>query len=525
MNDATTDAATIFAPLWKRKWLILAVAILVGVLTYEYYNRKPHVYSGGAVLYLGEGAKPLSNRALADQIAIINSNVVGVPAHQRLVEEQKLAAANGSAYAGPGGGGSFIGIATTAHTPKAAGELADAYAHAYIHRQRVNYLRSLKAQILQTRDQTRRIEATANKGKGLSAATTIQIATLHTRIDQLEAALAGFTGVQEVVAGHGSPVALTPKPKKNAIFGFFLGFILACAGAYLLSRLNRRTRSLTDIEDVFRTQILAALPAVRSPTRRPGGERAPAKRLVEPLRRLHTTLQLGDMLEGSRASGPRVILFLSADAGDGRSTLIANLARVQADGGERVAVIEADLRRPTLGRDLDVSASSGLAEVLSGKVEPGVAIQRARSMPRGAPDASPDDGFVSTAVEAQQVGSVSVLLAGGPAPNPPALLASEAMSSLLRSAAEEYDYVLIDSPPLLEVSDAMPLLHQVDGIIIVARMGHTRTTSAERLTKLLQRTASAPLLGAVANCVPRKDIERYGFSWAPAGPPRRKLLR
>jgi tyrosine-protein kinase len=525
MNDATTDAATIFAPLWKRKWLILAVAILVGALTYEYYNRKPHLYSGGAVIYLGEGAKPLSARALADQIAIINSNVIAVPAHQRLAEEHKLAAAAGSAFAGPGGGSAFIAINSAARSPKAAAEVADATALAYIHRQRVNYLRGTKAQISSTRDQIRRIEASAVKGKGLNPATTIQIATLHTRIDQLESSLAGFTGVTEVIPGHGSPVALTPKPKKNAIFGFVLGFILACAAAYLLSRLNRRARSLTDIEGIYRTQILAALPAVRSPTRRPGGERAPARRLVEPLRRLHTTLQLGDMLEGAHTSGPRVILFLSADAGDGRSTLIANLARVQADAGQRVAVIEADLRRPTLARDLDVSASNGLAEVLSGKVEPGAAIQRARSIPRGLPDPASDDGFVSTAVEEHQVGSVSVLLSGGPAPNPPALLASDAMAALLRSAAEEYDYVLIDSPPLLEVSDAMPLLHLVDGIIIVARIGHTRTTSAERLTKLLHRTASAPLLGAVANCVPRKDIERYGFSWAPAGPARRKLLR
>jgi Mrp family chromosome partitioning ATPase/capsular polysaccharide biosynthesis protein len=524
MNDATTDAATIFAPLWKRKWLILAVAILVGVLTYEYYNRKPHVYSGGAVLYLGEGSKPLSNRALADQIAIINSSVISAPAHQRLTEEHKLAAAAAGAYAAPGGGSDFINIVSLARSPKAAAELADATAHAYIRRQRVTYLRSVKAQILQTRDQVRRIEASAVRGKSLSPATTIQIANLHSRVDQLETSLAGFTGVQEVVPGHGNPVALTPRPKKNAIFGFALGFILACAGAYLLSRLNRRTRSLTDVEDIYRTQILAALPDVRSPTRRPGGQRAPAKRLIEPLRRLHTTLQLGDMLEGARTNGPRVILFLSADAGDGRSTLIANLARVQADAGERVAVIEADFRRPTLGRDLDVSGSSGLAEVLSGKVEPGVAIQHARSMPRGGAGAA-TDGFVSTAVEADDVGSVSVLLSGGPAPNPPALLASDAMSALLRSAAEEYDYVLIDSPPLLEVSDAMPLLHQVDGIIIVARIGHTRTTSAERLTKLLQRSASAPLLGAVANCAPRKDIERYGFSWAPAAPPRRKLLR
>jgi Mrp family chromosome partitioning ATPase len=99
------------------------------------------------------------------------------------------------------------------------------------------------------------------------------------------------------------------------------------------------------------------------------------------------------------------------------------------------------------------------------------------------------------------------------------------MERLLRSVADEFDYVLIDAPPPLEVSDVMPLLRIVDGLIVVGRIGHTRHISAERLAQLLQRTASAPTLGAVANCVPRKDIERYGFAWAPQEQPRRKLIR
>jgi Mrp family chromosome partitioning ATPase len=99
------------------------------------------------------------------------------------------------------------------------------------------------------------------------------------------------------------------------------------------------------------------------------------------------------------------------------------------------------------------------------------------------------------------------------------------MADLLRSVADEFDYVLIDAPPPLEVSDVMPLLHLVDGLIIVARIGHTSDISAQRLAQLLDHTATAPVLGAVANCVPRKDIERYGFSWAPTQQRRRKLIR
>lgn len=86
------------------------------------------------------------------------------------------------------------------------------------------------------------------------------------------------------------------------------------------------------------------------------------------------------------------------------------------------------------------------------------------------------------------------------------------MADLLHSVAEEFDYGLIDAPPPLEVSDVMPILHMVDGIVLVARVGHTREASAQRLMQLLARTSSAPIIGIVANCVPRKDIERYGLS-------------
>jgi Mrp family chromosome partitioning ATPase len=319
---------------------------------------------------------------------------------------------------------------------------------------------------------------------------------------------------------------VSPKPRQNAIFGFFLGLILACAAAYVLTRFDRRSRSLAELEETFNTQVLTALPKVGSPVKRKGGELAPARSHVEPLRRLGTALQLGDMLDPNRRNGgPRVILFLSPDAGDGRSTIVANLARVQAEGGERVAVIEADFRRPTQARLLGVNGPNGLAEVLEGRVECSASMLRVNTSLGQVPPAPDGDGSFAPPVEPAGRGSVSVLLSGGPAPNPPALLASEAMERLLRSAAEDFDYVLIDAPPPLEVSDVMPLLRLVDGLILVGRIGHTRHTSAERLAQLLQRTASAPTLGAVANCVPRKDIERYGFAWAPQEQPRRKLIR
>ncbi len=260
-------------------------------------------------------------------------------------------------------------------------------------------------------------------------------------------------------------------------------------------------------------EILTALPSVRTPIVHRSDELRPAKLLSEPLRRLHATLQL----EGNRngqARAPRSILFVSADAGDGKSSVAAGLALVQRDAGRRVMVVEADFRRPVLAKLLDVGSAHGLADVLTGALPLQEAVQQ---VVRGSPaidlnDPASASGGVATVVQTAEIGSLSVLVGTSGVANPPALLARPAMAELVRALSEEYEHVLIDAPPPLQVSDVLPLLTLVDGIIVVARAGHTRQASAKRLTELLARTSSAPILGVVANAVSRSDMEKYGFS-------------
>jgi Mrp family chromosome partitioning ATPase len=543
MNDNTTDAASIFAPIWKRKWLILAVGLLVAIGTYEYYKQQTPVYSASTELYFGSpseqqgsssggAGKIVTGRALTNQVGVLNSPIIGESVRKRLHREHQNAAARGKEKATVNGSSAFITIKTQAHTPKAAVALADAYAQTFIKRQRADYIRSIRAQLENTTEQLHRIELPPPTSKGkrshttTSSSSTLQAANLASKINQLESDLATFSGVEQVGKAQANPLPLSPAPKKNAIFGFVLGLLLAAIASYALTRFDRRLRSLQEVESIFQTQILAALPAVKAPVIRPDGRRAPAKVLLEPLRRLHTALELGDILTRRSNGGARTILFLSAEAGDGRSSLIANLAGVQSEAGERVAVIEADFRRPTLARLLDVDGPYGLADVLGGKVAVEEAMQSVSTpahLDVGAGSAQPVGG-VSTVVESRSMGSVSVLVGGGAVANPPALLAGSAMTDLLRSLTDEFAFVLIDVPPPLEVSDAMPLLAAVDGIVVVARIGHTRDIAATRLVQLLGRSASSPLLGAVVNCVPRKDIERYGFAWAPTGAGRRRKL-
>ena len=115
-------------------------------------------------------------------------------------------------------------------------------------------------------------------------------------------------------------------------------------------------------------------------------------------------------------------------------------------------------------------------------------------------------------IEPRVVGSVSVLPSGGTVANPPALLAGRPMAMLLSSMAEEYDYLLVDAPPPLEVSDVLPVLAMVDAVVLVARVGHTGETSARRLVQLLSRAPHGPVLGIIANDASTADMEAFGFA-------------
>jgi Mrp family chromosome partitioning ATPase len=565
MNDSTD--VNILAPLWRRKWLILAVGIVVAAASYVYYKHQRHVYQSTTQVYLGAaseeqlpGEKTSKNKAVdaSNQAAIINSIIVERVRKQLRREHKGALIRRSKVRAKTAEKSQFIDITAEAHTAKGSALLANGVAQAYIRRQNDTRKRGIERAIAITRRQLRRVEAasvpkpaktstektstektsteasSAEKGeKGKEASTTttapptpststiLQTANLNSKINQLEASLA-VSGAQQVKPALGpTAVLLSPKPRKNAIFGFVIGLVLAAIAAYILGRLDRRVRSLSALEGTFHTQILAALPQVRRPVVRREGRPSPSRFLLEPTRRLHTALALGapnghspngqGLGHGSQAT-TRVLLFTSADDGDGKSTVIADLALVQREAGERVAIVEANFRRPIQDKLLGVEPTPGLAEVLARQLTVEEVMRRVSPTLTGVEAPAAGGGVaLATAVEPQTAGSLFVLPSGGAVPNPPAVLANGGMAELLGSLRQEFDYILIDAPSPLNVSDAMPLMSQVDGIVVVARIGHTRETAAQRLQQLLAQSSTAPVLGVVANCVPRREAVSYGF--------------
>ncbi|HTW43579.1 MAG TPA: Wzz/FepE/Etk N-terminal domain-containing protein [Solirubrobacteraceae bacterium] len=529
----TTDATAIFAPLWRRKWLILAVGVVVAVASYLYYKHEKPTFSSSTQLYLGassEEAVPGEKASgkggganLGDQATIIQSIVVEeARRHLRAIHKGSIAR-GAKVKAKAAEKSSFITISAEGHTAKGTALLVNEVAQAYIRRHNRSRERTIDRAIATTRRQLLRLEAAnapietksnvaATTGKAGSthsgASSILQQANLSTKIDQLEASLA-VPGAEQLRPASRAQL-LSPEPKKDAIFGFVIGIVLAAIAAYVLGRFDRRLRTLGGIESMFGPAILTALPQVTRPIVDRDGERAPARPLLEPLRRLHTSLQLGPLSSGE---GRRVILFLSADAGDGKSAIVADLALVQRDGGERVAIVEANFRRPIQARMLGLSAAPGLEEVLAGTLS----IDEAQQLPTmpaltgPGHDGEPAAGL-ATAIASRPTGSLFLLAGSQAVANPPALIAGEEMAEVLRSLGDEFDYVLIDAPSPLEVSDVMPLLRIVDGIVLVARAGHTREVSARRLMQLIAQSSTVPVLGTVANCVTKSDIARQGLS-------------
>jgi Mrp family chromosome partitioning ATPase len=531
MNE-TTDAAAIFAPLWRRKWLILAVALVVAAGSYVHYKGERPTYETTSQLYLGaateeavpgEKASKASNADVTNQASVINSIVVE-DVHRRLRKEHRAALAKGSKVRAKGTEkGEFITITVEAHSAKGAALLNNLVAQTYIARQSASHRRAIERSIALTRRQLRRIEAAnaakavaAAKAKGSAAQSTssiIQSATLNTKINQLESSLE-LPGTEQIKPAKAAGATLIgPEPRKDAIFGFVLGLVLASIAAYILSRFDRRLRSLPGLEEAFQAPILTALPKVRRPIVHRDGLPSPSKVLLEPLRRLHAGLQLTGTqgAQNGNAAAPSVLLVISPEVGDGKSTLVADLALTKRDAGERVAVVEANFRRPVQAKLLGLEDAPGLADVLEGRLALEEAMLRVLPADQALETESGSDGVgVATAVRAR-AGSLFLLAGGGAVPNPQATLAQPAMAELLRALAADFDYVLIDVPSPLEVSDAMSLLKDVDGIVLVGRIGHTREASAGRLVQLLRQTGSAPVLGVAANCVAPRDLGRYGF--------------
>ncbi|MCK9876289.1 polysaccharide biosynthesis tyrosine autokinase [Frankia sp. Ag45/Mut15] len=283
-----------------------------------------------------------------------------------------------------------------------------------------------------------------------------------------------------------SPVS--PQPTRNYALGILLGLILGVGAAVLRFRLDTSLTGQEDAREATDLPNLAMIIFDADTARHPLITSArPHSARAEAFRQLRTNLQFVDV-----DADPRSIIVSSAVPGEGKTTTVCNLAISLAQSGHRVCLIEGDLRRPSFSAYLGVESAAGLTSVLIGAADLDDVLQ-----PWG-------EGRVGS-------GRIEVLASGPVPPNPSELLGSRNMADLLDVLHARFDFVLIDAPPLLPVTDAAVLASRADGVLLVARIGKTRREQLRQAADAL-RAVDARVVGTVLNMVPTKgpDAHYYG---------------
>jgi capsular exopolysaccharide synthesis family protein len=275
-----------------------------------------------------------------------------------------------------------------------------------------------------------------------------------------------------------------PQPVLDLAVGLVIGFGLGAVTAVVRARLDRSLKDPDEVADLAGAPVIGLVLRDDELEERHRVDLESSSRSAEAYRHLQTNLQFLDV-----DTPPRVLMVSSAMPSEGKTTVAVNLALALADAGQRVALIEADLRRPRVTSYLGLVNGVGLTNVLTGRV-------RAEEVAQPYGD-----------------GDLVVIGAGPSAPNPAQLLASGAMRALLEQLRESHDYVVLDAPPLLPVADATGLAVLADGVLLSVRHGSTTREQLQRTRDTLDRVG-ARTVGAVLNIVPARDdvSAAYGYS-------------
>jgi capsular exopolysaccharide synthesis family protein len=295
-------------------------------------------------------------------------------------------------------------------------------------------------------------------------------------------------------------VPIEPNIPRNLMFALVLGLASGVGLAFLLEGLDSTVRTTEQAQMISGLPSLGMIP-LNSKSSREGPKTrrlviASSKEAVELVTQVRPQSQMAESYRALRTSlllsnlgaPPKVIMITSALPQEGKTTTSMNCAVVLAQKkGARVLLIDADLRRPSVHKNLGMGPHSGLSNVLTGSTTLDLAITQTSVLP-----------------------NLDVLAAGTPPPNPAELLASSNMRDMLAELRGQYDHIVIDTPPSLSVTDAVVLSPRADAVVLVIRSGQTTKTALRRSRDILMQV-NAKVVGVLLNAVDLSSPDYYYY--------------
>jgi len=334
-----------------------------------------------------------------------------------------------------------------------------------------------------------------------------QIAALQTKLNTLQSNYASLLANTQQGAANTlnviEPASLPTKPvgpdiPMTVLSACAIGFVLAAGGAYLLEYLDNTVKSPEDIKKLTDLPTLAGIANIKGEGYREKliTSQHPRSPISEAYRSLRTNIQFSTIDTPNRAT----LLVTGPNPTEGKSVTVANLAVVMAQAGHKVLVVDSDLRRPTQHKLFELKNRKGLTDLLLQISERKVEDYEI-------------SGLLDGVIQKTQIEGLHVLTSGSIPPNPSEMLGSEKMKQTLTLLSGLYNYVLLDSPPELAVTDADVLSAQVDGVLIVAQASITTKNQLKQTLEQLQGVKSnAHLLGIVLNDLsPKRDGYYYHY--------------
>lgn len=309
-----------------------------------------------------------------------------------------------------------------------------------------------------------------------------------TMIRELETPEDGATPDARVVVEQRASIPqepVVPQTARNVALGLGVGLVLGIALALVRDMLDNTVKTRENLEEITGVGVVGAIPLDKERRKQPAiSFETDNAATAEAFRKLRTNLQFLAI-----DSPPRVLVVTSSVPSEGKSTTAINLALALAEADHKVLLVDGDMRRPSLHQYLDLLQPVGFSTVLSGRALLGEALQKTRFP------------------------GLTVLTSGSIPPNPSELLGSQSARRLLSELRSQYDYVVVDSTPLLAVTDAAIMAAGADGVLVIARHGSTKKDQLSHAVSSLH-SVGAPVLGAVFTMMPTRGSSSYGYNYS-----------